>query len=570
MRPAPRLATPRLVAGLVAVACTSGTSSREPSSGGPSYPPPHFTPKKVDLNAAPAANWFQASCALPHKIFTRMRRGYYPGTSPEILFVPRTPDFFGGFVQTSHSGPWDYLAKVPLVFYGPGFIRPVGAYRADREVTLADVAPTLAKLLGTPPPNPTGPGRSLDRILVPESRRPSPPRLILTIVWDGGGMNVLNTWPDYWPNLNKLGQQGASITGANVGSSPSITPAIHTNIGTGTFPNRHGIFGITIRDAEGNFIDSFAGRDADAVKVPTLGDTYDLATGNRSKVGLFAYKSWHLGMTSHGADFPGGDRDLAAFLDTNEKFATNPDLYYMPRYLDDIPGFKRELQRIDLEDGVDDEKWMGHQVLDDPRYRRDTPVWILHQTDVIKALIKRESFGADAVPDLFFTNYKQPDEGGHDWNMLNPEMADIVKHTDGALPKLVRFLNSVVGKKQWVIAVTADHGQQPDAQLSNGWPISTSELVADVAARFDLDVGSDVFGSAGGLWLDEDVLASRGLSEATIANYLIRYRVEDNIPKSRSDEIPEEYADRYDEPVLSAAFPASSIGRVGACIGNNP
>ena len=557
---------PRRTAALLLLVClTFACTSRESGSGpdeAKGYPPPNFTPSPAPDRDV-AGSWLEASCGLDPKIFTRVMHGYYPDRAPDVLVVPRTPDFFGGFVQTSHSGPWDYLAQVPIVFYGPGFIRPVGHIEGSR-VTLADIAPTIAKLLGVE--SPSDRGHALDRVLVPKSQRTTQPKLVFTVVWDGGGTNVLDAWPDYWPNLKKMMNEGATLDGATIGSSPSITPAIHTTIGTGTFPDEHGITGITIQQPDGSYIDSFAGRDADAVEVPMLGDTYDLSTGNQAKVGLFAYKSWHLGMMSHGANWPGGDHDLAAFLDTDEKFHTNPNLYYQPDYLEKIPGLQREIRKVDLEDGKLDDVWMGHDILADHRYRRDTPAWVLHQTDVLKALIKREGFGADDVPDLFFTNYKQIDEGGHDWNMLNPEVAELVRYSDAALPKLIDFLNKDVGKNQWVMVMTADHGLQPDAQLSNGWPISTTELTADAAKHFGLPIRKGVFGSAAGLWLDPDLAAAAGVTQEDLADWLIDYRISDNIPTGRENAVPAEYDDRMDEPVIEAAFPATEAGRVRSCL----
>ncbi|HET7483476.1 MAG TPA: alkaline phosphatase family protein [Actinomycetota bacterium] len=554
-----------LAAAVAAAGCTKDTGG-EPPPGTSGYPPPRFTPSPVPNVDEPAGSWLEASCELDPEIFTRVMHGYYPHRAPDVLAVPRTPDFFGGFVQTSHSGPWDYLAQVPIVFYGPGFIRPVGHIAGDR-VTLADIAPTFAELLGVDSPNDRG--HALDRVLEPESRR-GDLRLIVTVVWDGGGTNVLNAWPDYWPNLKKIMERGATLDGATIGSSPSVTPATHTTIGTGTFPDEHGITGITIQQPDGSYIDSFAGRDADAVEVPMLGDTYDLATGNAAKIGLFAYKSWHLGMMSHGANWPGGDHDLAAFLDTNEKFATNPNLYYMPNYLDSIPGLHRELRKVDLEDGKLDDVWMGHDILANHRYRRDTPAWVLHQTDVLKVMMKREGFGADDVPDLFFTNYKQIDEGGHDWNMVNPEVAELVKYSDAALPQLVDFLNKDVGKRHWVMVLTADHGQQPDAQMAQGWPISTTELIADAAKHFGLPARRGIFGSAAGLWLNQEMAAAKGVTKEDLADWLIDYRISDNIPAGREDSVPDQYDDRMDEPVIAAAFPADQAARVRSCLGANP
>ena len=544
---------PLLVVALAIGACTDDGGGGDGASKG--FPAPSFSPPEVEAVTEPAGSWLEASCELDPEIYERVMLGYQEGRGPDVLVVPRFPNFFGGFVATGHSGPWDYLQEVPLVFYGPGYIKPLGHLETSHQASVADIAPTLAELLDVDFPDTAG--RSLSEILVEPSKREGPPKLILQVVWDGGGTNVLETWPDYWPELGKLMEGGVSLDGAIVGSSPSVTPATHTTMGTGVFPDRHGATSIEIR-IDGAITDSFIGKDADYVEAPMFADVYDVATGNAAKVGLFAYKSWHLGMMSHGANWPGGDEDLAVFLNTAEKYETNDSLYYAPKNLDKVPGLKKAIREIDLLDGERDKLWMEHDILDDKRYRRDTPVWTLHQTNVIKEIIEREGFGDDDVTDLFYTNYKQLDEAGHNWNMLNPEVAQVLEYSDAELAKLVEFLNQHVGERRWVMIVTADHGQQPDAEATNGWPIFMNELVADLAEHLGVDESS-LEGTAAGVYV-----LTPGISFEDVAEFLVDYRIEDNVTPDK--DVPEEYDDRMQEPIFEAAFPADAADRVDGCL----
>ena len=541
------------VAILVVGACTG--DDQPEAERADEFPAPSFSAPPPPSVTEPAGSWLEASCELDPVLFERVMRGYQAGRGPDVLVVPRFPNFFGGFVATGHSGPWDYLQEVPLVFYGPGYVKPLGHLQPEREVTVADIAPTVAELLGIDFPDTAG--KSLSQIFVPEANREGPPKLILEVVWDGGGTNVLKTWPAYWPELGKLMEGGVSFDGAIVGSSPSVTPATHTTMGTGVFPDRHGATSIEIR-IDGQITDSFIGQDADSVEVPMLADVYDLATDNAAKVGMFAYKSWHLGMMSHGANWPGGDKDLAVFLNTSEKYQTNEALYYAPDRLDKVPGLKKAIREIDLLDGKRDKHWMEHDILSDKRYRRDTPVWALHQTNVIKEILEREGFGDDDVTDLFYTNYKQPDEAGHNWNMLNPEVAEVVKYTDGELKKLVDFLNEHVGQRRWVMIVTADHGQQPDAEATNGWPIFMNELVADLAKHLGVEE-SELEGTAAGVYA-----LSPDITFDDMAEFLIDYRIEDNVTPDK--DVPEQYEERMQQPIFEAAFPAEAAERVEGCL----
>ena len=85
----------------------------------------------------------------------------------------------GTQLNASHSGPYDFLQEVPLIFYGPGFIRNTGDLEVDREVTLADVAPTFARLMGFE--FSTESARPLEEILRPTDKRP---KVIFTAMVD--------------------------------------------------------------------------------------------------------------------------------------------------------------------------------------------------------------------------------------------------------------------------------------------------------------------------------------------------------------------------------------------------
>jgi hypothetical protein len=152
----------------------------------------------------------EAACALPHPQLVRISRGTHPDRSGQIVFVPDEPNFVG--TNFPHSGPWDYLQEVPLFWYGPGVVPALGP--VDHPATLADVAPTQARLLGVPFEAPHGEG-------FPGIPQPgTPPPLIVTLVWDAGGRNVLEAFPRAWPVLRSLVWDGVWFEQATVGLEP--------------------------------------------------------------------------------------------------------------------------------------------------------------------------------------------------------------------------------------------------------------------------------------------------------------------------------------------------------------
>jgi Type I phosphodiesterase / nucleotide pyrophosphatase len=514
----------------------------------------------VDGSAVSSA-WLAASCDLPRAHLERIRRGTYPGRSPDVVLVPKAPNYFGNYTLTTHSGPWAYLQRVPLVLFGPGFVRPGGRVDAGRAPTVADLAPTTAELIGTPWPAGRR-GRILHEALVPARRRPGRPRLVVTIVWDGGGDNVLERWPGAWPELRRLMRGGTWYAGATVGSSPSVTPAVHATIGTGVFPDVHGIVDIPVRTGDG-IQDAYAGNSPRLLEVGTLADIHDRATGNRAKVALLAERNWHLGMLGHGSLATGGDKDIAVLFDQAGRPLTNPDAYSLPRYIRDAPGLGGYVRPLDAGDGRIDGGWKGHD-LADGESRVRSPAFTLYQSDLLELLLRRGDLGEDQVADLLFTNFKQIDLLGHVYNMVNPEVRAALRYSDAALGRLVGELNRVVGRRRWVIALTADHGQTPTGRVSGGWPISIEELAIDIAAAFDVEREELLVGERPvGLWL-APAARRLGIAPEDVADFVARYRLADNLKPG------ERVAPGHsrNELLFSASFPTSRLARVSRCVRN--
>ena len=467
------------------------------------------------------------ACGLPRSWLERVRRGYSATRSGEISVLPRTPVYqASGSGGWTHSGPWPYLADVPLVFYGPRVI-PAAGHSVRGSVTLADVAPTLARLMHGSFSTPDG--DPLPEVTGGTARRLSAasPRLILTIVWDGGGWNVLRQWPDAWPNLRRLMEGGVSYPQANVGSSPSVTPSTHTTLGTGYLPWRHGITGIPVRDEEGKVVDAFVGGESSRfLEVPALAERWDTQANNRAHVGMLGYEPWHLGMIGQGAERAGGDRDDAVWLniETNT-WVSNPEHYALPDAVADTKGLQRDLDATDAADGRVDGAWRDNAILGDRARWEEVPGFIRYHERALENLIREEGYGADRITDLLFTNFKQIDRNGHYYGMSSPEVRDSLVVTDEALGEIVGFLDDEVGRGRYVIVLTADHGQQPDAPDIDGYGIDPNELESDIAAEFGPVLEA--------MWpteafVDHDVMRARGVTEEDIARFIADYRLRDN------------------------------------------
>ncbi|MEA2451761.1 MAG: hypothetical protein QOG04_471 [Actinomycetota bacterium] len=540
----------------------SPSNDKEIVAAGTASPSPSPTATGKPRVSATGPRWKRSACKLPPEQLRRTLRGYFPGRSPELTFVPTEPDYFGNFrTTTTHSGPWPYVQRVPLMFYGPGFIRSQGEIKLDREATLTDIAPTLAELLRTPFPD-RRPGHVIQNALLPRSERNGKPRLIMTVVWDGGGWNTLQQWPGAWPNLKRFMATGTSIAGVTVGSNPSVTPAIHANIGTGSFPAAHGI--VSIPQRRGPFIeDSWAGHSPHNLLVQTLADMYDPRTNNRAKVGLLAEQDWHLGMIGHGAALNKGDKDIA-ILTRTEPFETNSRYYRLPSYMQHVPGFQADLKTIDKSDGTKNGEWLGHTLPTSHGSGFANPVWSLYQMRLLRKLLNEEGFGKDKVPDLFYTNFKQIDEVSHAYFLQSPEMHYTIPYSDKALAGLVRWMNEHVGKNRWVLAMTADHGVGPRFDKADAWAIDMDELLIDTAVHFHVRV-TDLFQNQRpqGFWLNPTTMQREGITLAEMSNFLLDYTMKNNVRDGQR--VRKQYRDRLGEHLFAAAFPSNKVTHMSQC-----
>jgi hypothetical protein len=517
--------------------------------------------------AVPPRAYLDDACELSHDWAVRIHRGWRPGSARahDLAFVPRPPVYIGGPINTAHSGPYDFLQEVPLVLYGRGYVEAVGRAELGREVTVADLAPTWAHLMGFDE-FPRRRGRPLTEVV---STRADPPRLLVTAVIDGGGWNVLEHWPDAWPNLKRLIDAGVNVEGAIVGSSPSITPAIHTNLSTGAWPRDHGVTSTVVRTNDRRLVGAFsrvpryAGSDVDPVatlRMTTLPDLWDRAMGNDPVVAMVGFGNYIMGMVGHGSALAGGDKDIVA-LEQEGRWATQPRFFSLPPYLNsDVAGPEHDITRVDRRDGRLDGLWRGHDIapLD------ATPALAPWQHRTLAALVRGEGMGGDDVTDLLYVNYKAPDAAGHKWNMTAIEQSDAIRSVDDALGDLVDMLDREVGRDGYVLAITADHGQTP--LVPEGWPIDGVELKADLQRAFDNvrnKRGIIIASTATTYFVSENELELNGVTPAEVASFLSRYTLGDNTPEA--SEIREGFEDRLEERIFSGVIPGSALDEVLAC-----
>jgi hypothetical protein len=508
--------------------------------------------------AASAAEDLAAiACRVDRDVLLRTYRGVMLGRSGDIQMIPTFPNYVAGGL--THSTPFDHTQKVPLLIYGPGYVR---TGRFQQVATLADVAPTQGELLDFPFHAPDG--EPLDQALLPKGERRLP-KLVVTLIWDSGGTELLETWPDAWPYLRQLTEEGAWFPRAEVGASPSNTPTGHAAIGTGSFPDHNGMVDEYFR--LGNSILKPNANGPGFMVAPTLADLYDVAMGNEPLVGTAASLSAHVMMMSHGSFFAGGDRDIAITREKEDAETGGDDsavswnltrtmspYYRLPRYVNRLPGIKIYADKLDRADGALDGAWGEHD-LSQFRGGWDSPARTPFQTQLMLEMIRREGFGADDVPDLLFLNYKAIDVLGHAFSADGPEMADALEIQDQHLRVLVRFLNREVGAGEWVMFLTADHGTQRDPTKSGAFLINTGRLQAAITARFDDGDDRPLLQRmrTTEMWLDPVELAENGHTLEEVSGFVL------NITKGETVGSQTITPGEADDTVFDAVLPSDML-----------
>ena len=98
-----------------------------------------YTRRELETGSEKNAPYFQA-----------MRKSWHPDVSGDVQFVLKPYWMFASSANvTTHGSPHEYDTHVPILLYGPRWVKPA---RVDSRVEVVDLAPTLARWLGVPPP----------------------------------------------------------------------------------------------------------------------------------------------------------------------------------------------------------------------------------------------------------------------------------------------------------------------------------------------------------------------------------------------------------------------------------
>jgi predicted AlkP superfamily pyrophosphatase or phosphodiesterase len=406
----------------------------------------------------------------------------------------------------------------------------------------------------------------------PAINAPVRPKLVVGIVVDQMRWDYLYRYYDRYKadgGFKRLLNQGFTCDNALIPYTPTITACGHTCIYTGSVPAVHGIVGNDWWDSqlqrrmyctEDKTVKSVGSTGVNGEMSPrnmlttTICDELRLATNFRSKVVGIAIKD-------RGGILPAGHSANAAYWYDNRTGDWITSTYYM----NDLPQWVKDFNAkkvVDKYYGLDwntmypkdtyvqstaDEKpYEGKSFgADQKGFPYDlkrfigknygaissTPYGNAMTADIAKAAVVNEQLGADDITDFLAVSFSSTDYVGHSFGPNSIEQEDDFLRLDTTFGNFFKFLDDKVGKGQYLVFLSADHGvaHVPGFMKENKLP---GGVLADDRWNPELTKGlQERFGSNKliiatmnyQVHLDHHLIDSMKLDEEVVKKYIIDF-----------------------------------------------
>ena len=169
--------------------------------------------------------------------------------------------------------------------------------------------------------------------------------------------------------------------------------------------------------------------------------------------------------------------------------------------------------------------------------------------DLLLALAKRaidaEKLGQHDVPDVLLLSFSSNDPIGHTWGPDSHEVLDVTLRTDLIVKELLAYLDDKVGKGQYALILSADHGVCPLPEVAKTQGLGGGRLNPDDFKKEANKFLQGKFGTAGeeaqcldafmdcDLYLNHDWLQKRHLEQSKVEEALAAWAVkQDGVHKA--------------------------------------
>jgi predicted AlkP superfamily pyrophosphatase or phosphodiesterase len=350
------------------------------------------------------------------------------------------------------------------------------------------------------------------------------PKLVVGIVIDQMRWDYLYRYYERYDSnggFKRMLNQGFTCENTLIPYAPTVTACGHSSIYTGSVPAISGITGniwwdreemravYCVEDKSVNTVGSSTALGKMSPKnmlVTSICDELRLATNFRSKVVGVALKD-------RGSILPAGHSANAAYWYDNSVGSWITSSYYMnelPKWVSDFNGQKlvdkyyqqgwnllypanTYIQSTEDEKNYEAKPFGAKFPYDLKSFTgkdygkiATTPMGNTLTAEFAKAAVMAEQLGADNITDFLAVSFSSPDYIGHTFGPNSVEAEDGFLRLDKELGSLLDFLDKKVGKNQYTVFLSADHGvaHTPEFSQENKLP-GGRVFMADVTKQLN-------------------------------------------------------------------------------------
>lgn len=328
----------------------------------------------------------------------------------------------------------------------------------------------------------------------------SNPKLVIGIIVDQMRYDYLTRFYNKYGEggFKRMMNEGFNCKNNHFNYIPTKTGPGHASVFTGTTPKYHGVIGNSWYDKESQKTvycasddsqESIGTKTSSGEKSPHRMETTTFADENR----LFTQmqgKTIGVSIKDRGAIFPAGHTANAAYwFQGNDEGVWISSSFYikeLPKWVSDfnssevVKSYLKEWNTLydietytesgsDLNDfeGVFKGKETATFPYDLKKLKKkngnftiikSTPFGNSLTTDFALAALKGEGLGQDSITDVLTVSFSSTDAVGHKFGVNSKEIQDTYLRLDKDLERLFNALDEEVGKGEYVVFLTADHG----------------------------------------------------------------------------------------------------------------
>lgn len=341
------------------------------------------------------------------------------------------------------------------------------------------------------------------------------PRLLVTVVVDQLRADYLQTFNKHWRNgFRTLLDQGMVFENARYPYLVTVTCAGHATIGTGALPHRHGMVNNTWwqrkeRAMTGCSSDPATtditygrpvrlGNSAAHLLTPTLADELRAQKPGARVVSVSMKARSAIMLAGRAADAIVWFDDPSGSWATSKAFAAGP-VPAVKEFVDKNP-YEKDLGRVWTLSGPPDSYvnrdagvgerppagWNGlfpHPVngrggVDAQFFAlwQATPLADIYLGKLAASLVDSFTLGQRDGTDFLGVSFSVLDDVGHSFGPESREIEDILRQLDVTLGTLIAHLDAKVGRANYVLALSADHGVAPMPIPPRGGRVATEDV----------------------------------------------------------------------------------------------